>query len=237
MKISCPHCGQHYELDDSAIGSVATCERCEKDFTVGEAPPPPNPGDKSPLRSVGDPALPVAHCPYCGGEIAPGVKKCRHCGEWLEKNNKGKIIAAVAIGLVLIALVATICWFAFNRGVEQKERSEKSVSPPPAKSKTVHPTIGVKHFANPAHSATCVLYKNDREIMRKETTSGWLIFERVECLEEDVFKVEMQYRNGYGTVGKIIESYSRKAKQSNGNVLELEPKWESDREIQDWEKN
>ncbi|MCM1291395.1 MAG: DUF805 domain-containing protein [Prevotella sp.] len=22
-------------------------------------------------------------CPYCGGELAPGAQKCRHCGEWV----------------------------------------------------------------------------------------------------------------------------------------------------------
>lgn len=22
-------------------------------------------------------------CPYCGGELAPGARKCRHCGEWV----------------------------------------------------------------------------------------------------------------------------------------------------------
>ncbi len=25
----------------------------------------------------------IDKCPYCGGEIERGVRKCRHCGEWL----------------------------------------------------------------------------------------------------------------------------------------------------------
>ena len=24
-------------------------------------------------------------CPYCKGEIEPGVMKCKHCGEWLDE--------------------------------------------------------------------------------------------------------------------------------------------------------
>lgn len=27
-----------------------------------------------------------AHCPYCGGEIDAGVRKCKHCGEWILPN-------------------------------------------------------------------------------------------------------------------------------------------------------
>lgn len=29
------------------------------------------------------PANTVCRCPICGGEIAVGAQKCRHCGEWL----------------------------------------------------------------------------------------------------------------------------------------------------------
>ena len=48
MKTSCPHCGQHYELEDSFAGQPVTCERCWKDFTVpaekpSAAVPPPEP--------------------------------------------------------------------------------------------------------------------------------------------------------------------------------------------------
>ena len=30
-------------------------------------------------------------CPYCGEEIAATAKKCKHCGEWLEKPDNGII--------------------------------------------------------------------------------------------------------------------------------------------------
>ena len=34
MKISCPHCGQHYEVDKSALGQQASCDNCNKDFVI-----------------------------------------------------------------------------------------------------------------------------------------------------------------------------------------------------------
>ena len=30
----CPHCSEHYELDSSAIGQIATCNNCENDFKI-----------------------------------------------------------------------------------------------------------------------------------------------------------------------------------------------------------
>lgn len=34
MKTECPHCKQHYEVDDNYLGSVVTCESCKQDFVV-----------------------------------------------------------------------------------------------------------------------------------------------------------------------------------------------------------
>ncbi len=28
------------------------------------------------------------HCPFCRGDIEPGVLKCKHCGEWLEPTKR-----------------------------------------------------------------------------------------------------------------------------------------------------
>lgn len=28
----------------------------------------------------------VKNCPYCGEVILASAKKCKHCGEWLDKN-------------------------------------------------------------------------------------------------------------------------------------------------------
>lgn len=103
MKTSCPHCGQHYELEDSFAGQPVTCERCWKDFTVpaekpSAAVPPPEPKPepaKAPAAEkskIPAPAVPVAEtpqrCPYCSGAVPAGVKKCRHCGEWIDRSAK-----------------------------------------------------------------------------------------------------------------------------------------------------
>lgn len=34
MNVQCPYCGQHYEVDDSMLGSVVNCEVCNKAFIV-----------------------------------------------------------------------------------------------------------------------------------------------------------------------------------------------------------
>lgn len=72
MKIYCPHCGQYYDLDESYFGKNVECAQCGKTFAINT--------DNNPMVC----------CPYCGGELQPGVKKCRHCGEWLNPKDKPK---------------------------------------------------------------------------------------------------------------------------------------------------
>ena len=96
MKTKCPHCGQSYEVNNDAIGTVVTCESCWKDFTVGEKPPKPKtePKPVAPPHPAEVPVPKKTTCPYCGGEIITGVKKCRHCGEWLNDAARPKDAAA-----------------------------------------------------------------------------------------------------------------------------------------------
>jgi len=76
MKLSCPHCGQHYDISDSDIGKESDCISCGKRFVLHAG-----------MAVSGQEQTSTApHCPYCGGEIQSGVKKCRHCGEWLNRN-------------------------------------------------------------------------------------------------------------------------------------------------------
>jgi len=210
MKISCPHCGQHFDVEEADFGKEADCTNCGKRFVL-QAPASPvspeqpssssekgetqdsavsdetfpetdsslqvnhaeideivgrylRPGDDETMRRalevvimdgkastahiqrrlklgynrtaeimdvmeergiVGPPSgsgskrkilvphieaeLPpktepsshsVGRCPYCGGEISPGVKKCRHCGEWLNpKNCPRSPVVYVLLGL------------------------------------------------------------------------------------------------------------------------------------------
>jgi len=75
MKVSCPHCGQHFDVDDADVGKEADCMNCGKRFVLQASAEPP---------VSAPPAAASSTCPYCGGEIVSGVKKCRHCGEWLD---------------------------------------------------------------------------------------------------------------------------------------------------------
>ena len=192
MKISCPHCGQSYDIDRTSIGKEADCTSCGNHFVIEanmqtDTPvlePTSNdlendrsdliasivrqylrPGDGELMRraleivigerkastsyfqrrlvigykiaselvdelerrgilggptvaggkreillppiqeelpSKNDPlSRSVAHCPYCAGEIIPGVKKCRHCGEWIDVSAKPKDpVVYVILGLI-----------------------------------------------------------------------------------------------------------------------------------------
>lgn len=34
----------------------------------------------------------IDKCPYCGGEIERGMRKCRHCGEWLPAGRPDTVV-------------------------------------------------------------------------------------------------------------------------------------------------
>ena len=111
MRTECPHCGQHYDLDESYLGQEVTCENCSTDFIVVEQDiplveplPPPEP-----MEQFEQPEPPVSEdgefrCPFCGGELAAGAMKCRHCGEWLARSAVPKnpviyVILALTVGV------------------------------------------------------------------------------------------------------------------------------------------
>ena len=331
MKIACPHCGQHYELDDTFPSQSVTCMNCNKNFTV-----PPNRKNSPSVAILLTPQQPVEtdgkqaaspnaktqKCPYCSGEIPSGVKKCCHCGEWIGKKSNRKIVH-IWLTLLIIALAAANVLLLLARRLEhnspeksktpevqisaeaqtsaeeqkaggeqeatekakaaeaqisaeaqtsaeeqkaggEQEATEKakaaeaqiaseepkpsapnqaadfpqksaetsaaSAVPVAADNTPICITVIADHFANPSPNATCILYKNDQEIMRTETTIGIVLFENVKCLGKDTFKVEMQYRNVNGSIEKITNSYSGSAAQRDQNdVLTLDPKLEQGR--------
>lgn len=69
MKISCPYCGQHFEVEEEFAGQSVECSSCGKLFTIS-APEP------------------TKRCPMCGEEILAVAKKCKHCGEYLDEFNR-----------------------------------------------------------------------------------------------------------------------------------------------------
>lgn len=220
------------------------CASCGKTFVI---PPVDSVQGARSMKS------PAQYCPFCGGELLPGVKKCRHCGEWLNRSRKiRKMLIFSLFSLLAILLITDVVFLLkpdqkvlpapviqppISKPASAVPKAPKGATPssgketePKISSKRMSPSIGVMNFANPAHSATCVLYINDREVMRRETMVGIVIFKRVECNPEDVFSAEMLYRNGYGAVSEIVSSYSRKASDIKGDIIALEPENKFDRE-------
>lgn len=64
IKITCPSCGQEYDVSETYIGQKVECA-CGTKFIAEEA---------------------QKRCPMCGEKILISAKKCRYCGEYLVDN-------------------------------------------------------------------------------------------------------------------------------------------------------
>lgn len=93
MKTSCPYCGQRFDVEMLDLGKEADCTNC---------------GGRFVLQALAEPSVPMqsqpaVRCRYCGGEIPPDAKKCRHCGEWIDRAKMPKtpllfVLLAVFLG-------------------------------------------------------------------------------------------------------------------------------------------
>lgn len=93
MKTSCHHRGQHFDVEEPDIGKEADCPNCGRRFVLQALAE----------SSEQTQAQPAVRCHYCGGEISPDAKKCRHCGEWIDRAKKPKspvifVLLAVFLG-------------------------------------------------------------------------------------------------------------------------------------------
>ena len=95
MKTECPHCGQHYEVEENFAGQNVECSQCGKAFTVS-----------APEKT--------RRCPMCGEEILAVAKKCKHCGELLDDAGqpiqKKSRAAYILFGLFFGGLGAHNCY-------------------------------------------------------------------------------------------------------------------------------
>ena len=94
MELQCPHCRQRYDVDEAYLGQQIQCEWCHNWFVLVRD----YDSSKNELQLESPPAMPDEQeikedhssgrtCPLCGGEISADVKKCRHCGGWLDKRD------------------------------------------------------------------------------------------------------------------------------------------------------
>lgn len=118
INCSCPHCHQHLEAPAEMAGSIVDCPQCSKQMIVPS--PRPTSSDQSPTRyprpkpvneTIGQKTAPqYKACPLCGEQILSVAKKCRYCGEFLDRattdDDKGKEVAS-ASSINDVAQVAT----------------------------------------------------------------------------------------------------------------------------------
>lgn len=81
MKISCPKCGQEYDVEQSAVGQEAECSECGGSFTV-----------------TTEQSAETKECPYCAETIKAAAVKCRFCGADLSAPTASKAARIVQRG-------------------------------------------------------------------------------------------------------------------------------------------
>lgn len=93
MELQCPHCRQRYDVDEAYLGRQIQCEWChnwfvlESDHDSSKDEPQLEPPPAKPIAEKTKKRVLLRACPLCGGEIPANVKKCRHCGGWLDKRD------------------------------------------------------------------------------------------------------------------------------------------------------
>jgi len=85
---TCSACGREYKFPDQFSGKTVKCKECSAPVVVPSGSPgtmPLGAEDEPRTPARVSPAVGEIECPFCGGPLKEGVKKCRHCGEWLVK--------------------------------------------------------------------------------------------------------------------------------------------------------
>lgn len=80
IKFYCPFCRQSYQGTEEHIGMKYSCTDCGKQFVFTEQ-------EQTTVKSQ---TSMTKNCPFCGEKVLIVAKKCKHCGEFFNPDDKPK---------------------------------------------------------------------------------------------------------------------------------------------------
>ena len=82
-QITCA-CGNRFFVTEEQLGRHVTCPTCNRALIPLTAQPDPSPSPGAGTDAPGT-LEPTRRCPFCGEPILAIAKKCKHCGEFLDR--------------------------------------------------------------------------------------------------------------------------------------------------------
>jgi phage FluMu protein Com len=95
VEFTCQHCDYRVTLPDQYAGKTVRCPQCkevQKIEVPEQAFPVASPASDSDYVAEADDGAPaeLAECPFCAEPIRTGAKKCKHCGEILDRELRSR---------------------------------------------------------------------------------------------------------------------------------------------------